>query len=212
MLAEILLAARKRLAIQLALGYPGDARGGLRGLARRKRLQQDVENAIRVQGLRRFACRDDDDELPLLAMRLLQPAFGLAKREAGDFLELLGKFACQGDLARRAEFLRQVGQGAGDAMRRLEQDDRQGTIERFDRPAPRAAGSGQEAGEAIAGLTRRPARCASATSRAPGSAMPGVPASLTRATLLPSRSAAIRPFATARSLCSCNATVRAAMP
>ena len=36
-------------------------------------------------------------------------------------------------------------------MRRLEQDDRQGAIERLDRLAPRAAGRGQEAGEAIAG-------------------------------------------------------------
>jgi APA family basic amino acid/polyamine antiporter len=81
------------------------------------------------------------------------------------------------------------------------------------------ASSGRVASDAAAaalgpgiGLTRMPARCASATMKAPGSARPGVPASLTSATFLPSRSAAISLGAAARSLCSCSATVRASMP
>src|SRR6185503_1827127 len=57
-----------------------------------------------------------------------------------------------------------------------------------------------------------PAACACATSHAPGSASAGVPASLTSATSLPSCKSRMRESAAARSLCSCSATVRAAMP
>src|SRR5436190_2383721 len=60
--------------------------------------------------------------------------------------------------------------------------------------------------------TAMPGRGASATSQAPGSASAGVPASLISAACCPSRSKPITLAAAARSLCSCSAMVRVAMP
>ena len=62
------------------------------------------------------------------------------------------------------------------------------------------------------GITRRPASLTARTMRAPGSDTAGVPASLTSATRLPSAIAATIPAPASRSLCSCAASSRAAMP
>src|SRR5438045_3467422 len=91
--AEILLAARKRLAIQLALGHAADARRDLRGLAWRQRFQQDLEHALGIAGWSGLAGGEDDDEFPLLAVRRRQPFLGVAERDTGHFLELLRQLA-----------------------------------------------------------------------------------------------------------------------
>ncbi len=62
------------------------------------------------------------------------------------------------------------------------------------------------------GTTANPASRTARTSRAPGSLIAGVPASLTSATLRPAISIVTISSARAASLCSCNESGRVAMP
>src|SRR6185436_1558796 len=84
---------------------------------------------------------------------LLQPRCRLAERQARDLLELLRQLAADDQLARSPETFHQIGQGLGNAVRRLVDDDRPGDIEGLQRLASRAPRRGKEAGEQEAGRT-----------------------------------------------------------